>query len=49
MLSYNGGVQFGVMADRRLLPQPAELVAEIGREFERLALVVLLGAARVFD
>ncbi len=49
MLSYNGGVQFGVMADRQLVPKPAELVAEIGREFERLALVVLLGAERVID
>ncbi len=47
MLSYNGGVQFGVMADRQLIPDPAELVAEIGREFERLALVVLLGAGRL--
>jgi WS/DGAT/MGAT family acyltransferase len=47
MLSYNGGVQFGVMADRQLIPKPAELVAEIRREFERLALVVLLGAERV--
>ncbi len=47
MLSYNGGVQFGVMADRQLIPDPAELVAEINGEFERLALVVLLGAERV--
>jgi hypothetical protein len=47
MLSYNGGLQFGVMADRQLIQKPAELVAEIRREFERLALVVLLGAERV--
>ena len=47
MLSYNGGVQFGVMADRQLIQKPAELVAEIRREFERLALLVLLGAERV--
>jgi len=46
MLSYRGGMQFGVMADRELVPDPAALVAEICREFERLALVVLLGAAR---
>ncbi len=49
MLSYNGGVQFGVMADRQLVPKPAELVSEIAREFERLALVVLLGAERAID
>lgn len=47
MLSYNGGVQFGVMADRQLIQKPAELVAEIRQEFERLVLLVLLGAERV--
>lgn len=46
MLSYCGGMQFGVMADRQLIPDPGELVAELCREFERLALVVLLGAER---
>ena len=45
MLSYDDRVQFGVIADRHLVPEPAELVAEIGAEFERLVLLILLGGA----
>jgi hypothetical protein len=44
MLSYNGHVHFGVMADRQLIPQPAALVNQIGIEFERLVYLMLLGA-----
>jgi WS/DGAT/MGAT family acyltransferase len=47
MLSYDDRVQFGVLADRYLIPEPADLVAEIGLEFERLVLLVLLGGAAV--
>ncbi len=47
MLSYNGRVHFGVIADRYLIPKPADLVAEIGVEFERLVLLVLLGGGAV--
>jgi diacylglycerol O-acyltransferase len=45
MLSYNGQVQFGVMSDRRLIPEPRKLVALVETEFERLVLLVLLGGA----
>jgi hypothetical protein len=45
MLSYNGRVQFGVIADRQLIPDPAELVARVDAEFERLVFLVLLGGA----
>jgi WS/DGAT/MGAT family acyltransferase len=44
MLAYCGRVQFGVIADRQVLPQPAELVNRIVTEFERLVFLVLLGA-----
>jgi len=43
MLSYNGRVQFGVISDRLLIPEPAALVEQIGEEFNRLVLLVLLG------
>ena len=44
MLSYAGRVQFGVIADRQLIPHPRKLVELIGVEFERLVYLVLLGA-----
>ena len=43
MLSYNGRVHFGVIADRELLPHPAELIGGIKAAFEQLVLLVLLG------
>jgi WS/DGAT/MGAT family acyltransferase len=43
MLSYNGTLQFGVIADRDLVPQPAILVTQIEAEFERLVYLLLLG------
>jgi diacylglycerol O-acyltransferase / wax synthase len=43
MLSYNGRVQFGVISDRLLIPEPARLVEQVGAEFDRLVLLVLLG------
>ena len=49
MLTYNGQVQFGVIADRQLVPQPAELVQLIVTEFERLVFLVLLGAGSLAD
>jgi hypothetical protein len=45
MLSYNGRVQFGVMCDRQLIPEPHRLVDLVETEFERLVLLVLLGGA----
>ena len=44
MLTYNGGVQFGVMSDRALIPEPDVLVRMMGEELERLVLLLLLGA-----
>ncbi len=45
MLSYNGRVQFGVIADRQLIPKPAALTAQMAAEFDRLVYLVLLGGA----
>jgi diacylglycerol O-acyltransferase len=45
ILSYRGGVQFGVISDREMIPRPEELVALIGAEFERLVYLVLVGGA----
>jgi hypothetical protein len=33
-----------VIADRQLISDPAQLIAEIGAEFEQLVCLVLLGA-----
>jgi diacylglycerol O-acyltransferase / wax synthase len=49
MLTYNGQVQFGVIADRQLVPNPAELVELIVTEFERLVFLVLLGGGSLGD
>jgi WS/DGAT/MGAT family acyltransferase len=43
MLSYNGRVQFGVIADSQMIPKPHELIEHVGTEFEKLILLVLLG------
>ncbi len=43
MFTYRGRVQYGVMADRELIPDPARLVGLLAAEFERLVLLVLLG------
>jgi WS/DGAT/MGAT family acyltransferase len=42
LLSYRGQVQFGVMADRQLVADPAALVASFVNEFERLVLQMSL-------
>lgn len=44
LLTYNGGVHFGVIADRRLLPHPEQITARFASEFERLLLHVPAGA-----
>ncbi len=43
ILTYNGQVQFGVIADRKRIPDPRALVERFGCEFEQLVLAVLLG------
>jgi hypothetical protein len=38
IISYNDSVQFGVVADRGLCPDPEKLIARFGTEFEKLVL-----------
>lgn len=42
ILSYGGGVQFGVIADAGLCPQPQKIIDEFVPEFARLSLVTLM-------
>jgi len=43
ILSYNGQVQFGLIADRKRVPDPRNIAARFGAEFEQIVLAVLLG------
>ena len=49
MFTYQDAVQFGVVADRRLIPDPSELVSIIQTEFDRLVFLVLLGGGSLLD
>ena len=49
MFSYNNDVQFAVIADRQLIPEPGELVQIIRKEFDRLVYLVLLGGSSLVD
>jgi WS/DGAT/MGAT family acyltransferase len=42
ILSYNGSVQFGVITDAKLVPDPDRLIAGFQTEFEKLLLTVLM-------
>ena len=42
ILSYNGAVQFGLITDRGLCPDPEHVIARFGPEFEKLVLTTLL-------
>jgi len=42
ILSYGGGVQFGVMTDTQLCPEPQEIIDQFAPEFARLSLVTLM-------
>ena len=42
ILSYAGGVQFGLITDRKLCPQPQRIIDDFGLEFERLLVVTLM-------
>jgi diacylglycerol O-acyltransferase / wax synthase len=42
ILSYGGGVQFGLITDARLCPDPQEVIARFEPEFQRLLLVTLM-------
>jgi diacylglycerol O-acyltransferase / wax synthase len=42
ILSYNGGVQFGMMTDRSVCPEPQQIIDSFGPEFEKLVLALCL-------
>jgi WS/DGAT/MGAT family acyltransferase len=42
ILSYGGGVQFGLITDRRLCPDPQQIIERFEPEFEKLLLVALM-------
>jgi hypothetical protein len=42
ILSYNGEVQFGLITDRGLVPDPERVIAHFGPEFEKLVLTTLM-------
>jgi diacylglycerol O-acyltransferase len=42
ILSYAGGVQFGVIADRKLCPEPQRLIDAFAPEFDQLMLIASL-------
>jgi WS/DGAT/MGAT family acyltransferase len=49
MFTYGSEVQFGVNADRGLIPDPGRLVALIQTEFDRLVFLILLGGGSLVD
>jgi hypothetical protein len=42
IISYAGGVQFGLITDERLCPEPGAISARFVREFEQLVLLTLM-------
>jgi len=42
ILSYNNEVQFGLITDRRLCPDPERVIARFAPEFEKLVLTTLM-------
>lgn len=42
VLSYAGGVQFGLITDRRLVPNPQDIIDRFEPEFEKLLLVTMM-------
>jgi len=42
ILSYNGRVHFGLIADAKRVPDPEPIVQRFVREFEKLALITLM-------
>jgi len=44
ILSYNGRVHFGLIADARLIPDPDAVIRRFGREFEKLLYLALMGS-----
>jgi diacylglycerol O-acyltransferase / wax synthase len=42
IISYAGGVQFGLITDAALCPHPQRIIERFGQEFERLLLLCLM-------
>ena len=42
VLSYGGGVQFGLITDKRLCPDPQAIIDRFEPEFEKLLLVAMM-------
>jgi hypothetical protein len=42
ILSYGGGVQFGVIGDTRLCPEPQKIIDQFEPEFNKLAMVTMM-------
>ena len=42
IISYAGGVQFGLITDERLCPHPQRIIERFGQEFEQLLLLCLM-------
>jgi hypothetical protein len=42
ILSYDGGVQFGLVTDKKLCPEPQKIIDRFAPEFETLVYAVLL-------
>jgi diacylglycerol O-acyltransferase / wax synthase len=42
ILSYNGGVQFGLITDARLVPDPERIIIRFRAEFDKLLLALLM-------
>jgi len=45
ILSYNGQVQFGLITDRKFVPEPAQIVDRFASEFEKIVLYLLIEGA----
>lgn len=43
ILSYDGRVHFGLIADGRLIPDPDAVIRRFGREFDKLLYIALMG------
>jgi hypothetical protein len=42
ILSYGGGVQFGLITDEKLCPEPQKIIERFEPEFEKMLLVTLM-------
>jgi hypothetical protein len=43
IMSYNGRVHFGLIADAKLIPDPDSVIRRFGGEFEKLLYLALMG------